>query len=203
VVIRAFGVAVVGLMGLAGAARAVDTFAFTVEQVSQGLTNTGGPVASNRSNLAAPLGAPDGGALGTFYSLGFGGSMTLSFGGPFGGHVTVWEVTYGNIPEYPESVGVYVGAGATAGTATYWHVGDLLNLNSGTPMSLAAVGGVSGLTSYDYVRLVDISSPGAVPIGGDGFDLDAVGVGPVPTPGTAALLAAAGLIGPRRRRARV
>jgi hypothetical protein len=199
---RAFGVVVVGLASLAGAARAVDTFAFTVEQTSQGLTNVGGPVASNRSNPAWTLGAPDGGPLGTFYSLGFGGSMTLSFGGPFGDHVTVWEVTYGSIPDYPESVGVYVGAGATAGTATYWHVGDLLNLNSGTPMSLATVNGVSGLTQYDFVRLIDISAPGAVPIGGDGFDVDAVGVGPVPTPGSAALLAMAGLIGPRKRRAR-
>lgn len=197
---RAFGVVVVGLACLAGAARAVDTFAFTVQQTSQGLTNVGGPVAPNRSNPAWTLGAPDGGPLGTFYSLGFGGSMALSFGGPFGGHVTVWETTYGNVPEYPESVAVYVGAGPSAVAATYWHVGDLLNLNSGTPMSLAAVNGVSGLSAYDFVRLVDISNPAAVPIGGDGFDVDAVGVGPVPTPGSAVLLAMAGLLGPRMRR---
>lgn len=196
--IRAIAGAAVAMI-LCGTAQA-QSFAITVEEANQGLTNhLNEPVRASRSNPAQALGAPGTGAEGTFYSLGFGGSMTLGFGGEFGDFVTVWETTYGNIAEYPEMVRIFVGSGATAGSAQYWQVGDLLNLNSGVPISLAGVNLVSGRSTYNYVRLVDISNPSAVPIGGDGFDVDAVQVGPVPAPGSIALLAAAGLIGARRR----
>ena len=191
------------LATVAGAAQA-QTFAFTVEQVNQGLSNhLGEPVRPSRSNPLMALGAPGTGEEGSFFSLGFGGSLTLGFGGEFGEFVTVWETTYGNIAEYPERVQILVGSGVDAQSASYFLAGEVLNLNDGLPVSLASANLLSGRSTYNFVRLIDISDPNAVPIGGDGFDVDAVAVGPVPAPGSLALLAAAGLVGARRRRNRV
>lgn len=194
------------LMGVAALAMTAgmaqgQTFAFTVEDVDQGQSNTGGSIAHTRSDPLSALGAPQGLGVGTFFSLGFGGHLTLAFNGPFGGSVTIWECTQGNIAEYPETAEIYVGWGASAATATYQLVGSTLNLNSPETFDLTATNLLTGRTSYDFVKILDTSNPNAVPKGADGYDVDAVAVGPIPAPGTIALLAAAGLVGTRRRRA--
>jgi len=178
-----------------------QTYAFTVEGVNQGLQNSGGPVAPSRSNPLAALGAPQGLGTGNFFSLGFGGDLTLGFGGAFGTSVTIWEVTQGNIALYPEDAQVYVGWGASAASATYQLVGAVNNLESPKTFDLTATNLITGRTTYDFVKVLDTSNPLLVPSNADGFDVDAVAVGPIPAPGTVALLAAAGLIGARRRRA--
>lgn len=189
-------------LGIASSIAQADTYAFTVEQANQGLQKGGAPVIAPRSNPGNTLGAPEGVSAGQFYSLGFGGSIVLGFGGDFGTHVTVWEATQGNIANHPESASVLVGWGASAATATFQLVGSLTNLESPKTFNLAATNAITGRTTYSYVKIVDtsdINSP-LLPSTADGFDVDAVSVGPVPAPGSLALLAAAGIAGSRRRR---
>ncbi|MEZ6235705.1 MAG: PEP-CTERM sorting domain-containing protein [Phycisphaerales bacterium] len=184
-------------LALASGAAAQD-FAFTVEAVNQGTTNAANhaPVGPSRSNPANALGAPND----LFFSLGMGGSMVLGFGGDFGTSVTVWETTTGNIANHPEQADIFVGYGASPGTAQFWFVDTVFNNADGIPLSLGAVNAVSGRTTYNFVRIVDTSNPAALPELADGFDVDSVAVVLVPAPGSAALLAAAGLVGLRRRR---
>lgn len=195
--------ALVGVAALAMTAGLAQgqTYAFTIEQVNQTLQNGGGPIAPSRSNPSSALGAPQGVGTGTFFSLGFGGSMVLGFGGPFGSYVTVWEATQGNIANHPESANVYVGWGASAATATYQFIGSIDNIDSPKTFDLTPVNVITGRSTYDYVRIFDTSNPLLLPNNADGFDVEAVAVGPIPAPGTIALLAAAGLVGTRRRRA--
>lgn len=180
--------------------QAADVYATTVENASQGLTKGGGLVPVVRSNPLSALGAPSFAGAGTYYSLGFGGSITLGFGTYFSDYVRVWETTYGNIANHPESADVFVGVGTDALSATYYNVGSVQNIASGGQMSLAGVNGLSGRTTYNFVRIVDTSNSPLLPNTADGFDVDAVAVGPIPAPGSLALLGAAGLLAARRRR---
>ncbi len=67
---------------------------------SQGLDKNGNPVKEDRSNKDAALGEPDrNNDPGGFYSLGFGGTLTLRFAGavydtPDAADIKVWETTF-------------------------------------------------------------------------------------------------------------
>lgn len=182
--------------GLAGA----QTYATSVEAVLQGPHWTGAPVSLARSNPLSSLGAPDGPATGTFFSLGFGGEITLGFGTDFTGPITIWETTIGTIASHPESANIFVGYGQSPGTAEYWLVTNLSNILPPAPISLDGVNLISGRSVYNFVRIVDTSNRNLLPTNSDGFDVDAVSVTPIPAPGSVALVGAAALVGLRRRR---
>lgn len=187
-------------LALAASAASADTFAFTVEQFHQTVQNGGGPVAPARSNPNSALGPPQGVAAGTYFSPGMGGFIVLGFGGEFGSYVRVWEATQGNIGNHPETADVFVGWGGPAASATYQLIGSMSNLESPKTFDLAATNAITGRTTYSYVKIVDTSNGLLLPNTADGFDIEAVAVGPVPAPGSIGLLAAAGLTGSRRRR---
>lgn len=185
----------------ASAGASITAYATQVEQFSQGFRKNGTAVDANRSITSNALGAPQNNDTINFTSLGFGGSMILSFGGVFGGTVSVWETTYGNPASYPERANVFVGAGATWDTADYYLVGLLPNTADGAPMSLASIESTFGVDRFRFVKLVDATSLSSHGATADGFDVDGVSVQLIPAPGAAALAACGLVIAGRRRRA--
>ena len=152
--------------------------------------------ANNRDNPLNALGSSDG----SFFELGFGSSADFTFGTRFDTSVSVFEITFGSVPGWPESVEVLAGDGGT-----FTLVGVLTNsaAQGGGALSLA------GLGTFDTIRLVDGSplsstgqSDGLGALGG--FDVDAVRISPVPIPAAMWLFGSA-LIGvmaiARRKRA--
>lgn len=141
-----------------------------------------GTVAMGRDNPNNALGAPDG----QFLSLGLGGEATFGFSTLFSGSASVFEVTFGNRASYPESADIYVGLGSGPMTL----VTSITNILGQTTFSFTGV--------WDTMKIVD-TSPWVQ--GRDGFDLDAVGVAPVPLP-AAGLLLFGSLVGLRLLRRR-
>lgn len=141
--------------------------------VAQGLRKNGSAVLPDRSDPNAALGvAQSSGAAfdspvinGSFFSLGFGGQITLSFANPVynttGDDLTIFEVTGGT--SYPaENVRVEASLDGSLWTTLI--------------PSLTRDGGVEfgALPSALYVRLTDISDPTPFEVTADGYDLDAV-----------------------------
>lgn len=156
--------------------------------------------ANDRDNALNALGANDG----SFFELGFGSTVDLTFGGVFNTSVDIYEVTFGSAANFPESVNVFAGSGGL-----FELVGTLTNSDAsgGATVSLS---GLIGAT-FDTLRLIDTSpltstaqSDAFGPLGG--FDLDAarVSIAPVPLPAAGMLLLTAigGLTAMRRRKAR-
>ncbi|MBN9672681.1 VPLPA-CTERM sorting domain-containing protein [Roseibium aggregatum] len=144
--------------------------------------------ANGRDNPYNALGAADG----NFFEIGRNSSVDLTFGTLFDTSVTVFEITFGNVASYAESVLLSVGY-----QGTFTDIGSITNL-------FAQGGGTVALSSalglFDTVRLTDTSTQGG------GFDIDAVLVSPVtPVPLPAGLvllgggLAALGVFGRRKR----
>lgn len=146
-----------------------------------------------------------------FLSLGLGGYAIFDFGQIFDNEGVVVETTYNNRDGYPESAKVYV-AGSdftstfneykqdydegyqAAPTNLFTEVGDITNQQMESTIDLT---GLSG--PFRYLMVEDIT--GANSPSTDGFDIDAVGVAPVPEPGTVILLGVGlvGLAGARRK----
>lgn len=187
------------LAAASGIAHGAYTWANNVESFNQGKDRSNVAVEAARSNPLLALGAPQNNNTINFVSLGKAGSLVLSFGTMFHNEVVVWETTFPPINNHIENVAVYVGDGASAGTATYWLAGNIVNTGDGAPLSLAAAHLASGLSAFKYLKLVDttnfLSSSS-----GDGFDVDAVGVLAIPAPGSAALAGIGGMLIARRRR---
>lgn len=182
-----------------GIAHGAYTWASNVESFNQGLNDSNGAVDPARSNPLLALGAPQNNNTINFVSLGKAGALVLSFGTMFHNEVVVWETTFPPIGNHIENLAVYVGDGATAGTASFWFAGTVANGSDGSPISLAGAHLASGLSAFKYIKLVDttnyLSSTST-----DGFDVDAVGVQSIPAPGSAALAGLGGLLIARRRR---
>ena len=165
------------------------TWADAVEYWSIG---TNGGVAVDRSTESFALGAPNS----TFLSLGLGGYAIFSFGINFLDESSVIEVTWGDVTKWEESAEIYVSStldtDITAATWTY--VADVDNQSG--PITVAIPTG-----SWTYLAILDTSSD-VVGEYRDGFDVNAVGVIPVPEPGTMMLFGAgiAGLAAISRRR---
>lgn len=190
----------------AGNASATVVYASNVVAAnSTGLTVSGTAMDGDRLVAASTLGAPDAATAGSlgFYSLGFGGSLTLSFSTLFGqGTATFYEATGGTT--YPrESVDVFV---FDLANSSFVFAGVADNQNGPSQLSF------SGLCSIgcSQLRLVDTSDPAdfaELPLA-DGYDVNAVSVTTfgepqqVSEPATLGLLVAGLLAGGLVRRRR-
>lgn len=147
---------------------------------------TPGPVKRvepGRADVSAVLGEEDG----TFFSLGFGGSVVLAFARPFRAIGKVFEVTYNDKSKHKETADVY----ASNDGVTWTLIASLQNHLS-TSFSNSGI--------FTLLKIVDTSKVNAPTF--DGFDVDAVSVSPVPVPAAGLLLGGAllGLGSLRRRR---
>lgn len=176
----------------AGAASASTVYATLVDW-SGGGASDGVVNATNRSDVDNALGAPDN----AFLSLGLGGWAVFSFGQPFVSPGSVIEVTWGNADNHPESADIWVGTSHTNGTLdlTGWQsAGSIANANAQNPGATVLFPG----GPYTFLAIKDTSP---VVQGRDGFDVDAVGVSPVPLPaGGLLLLSGLGFLAFRRRK---
>ncbi len=146
---------------------------------SQGVMKNGSPVPAIRSNPAAALGvAENDTADGTFFSLGFGGQITLHFdNGVRNGAIVIESTT----PNYPlETAQVEVSSDNSSWTVV------------GQVSQDGQVNLPSDLSCVNYVRVTDSSDPVIFPDDiADGYDVDGVQAinnepcttpGPTPTP---------------------
>jgi hypothetical protein len=156
-------------------------WAESVVDYEQGTRRDGDPVAANRSDPNAALGAPDGGAIGSFFSLGFDltpddqyntGWLELGWNGYiFNGDaddVTTIEVTW-NQHNYYEEAAVYV-----SDCDGEWHFCGIASNQD--PGSVSVVYIPEEVTLAGTVLLVDNTNPEDHGGSGDGYDVDAVGV---------------------------
>lgn len=187
---------------ITGSASASLMYASGVANFSQGLTKGGGAVSADRTITSKALGAPQINDTMNFVSLGFGGSIILTFDSTFGGSVTVWETTYGSRSSYREAAEIFVGFGSDWNTASYYSVGQITNATAGVTMSLSQVEADSGRQAFNFLKIVDATNPALHNNSADGFDVDGVGaeLRTVPAPGGVALAAVLGLGAMRRRR---
>lgn len=177
---KALALAAVAAVGLSGAASAATIYATSVDSFTPGPRTL---IEASRLDTNNALGSADG----KFLSLGFGGEVVLSFGQAFGSPLAATEITF-NRPIPAETADVYVGNGST------W---TLLGSASNWPAT-------STFTFAGYFTKVKVVDTSVAPGGGflaDGFDLDSVGVSPVPVPAAGLLLAGGlGLLGARKLR---
>lgn len=194
-------IAVAGALALitaASAGAATLTYATTID-AQRGVVDPARDTAA-RANVNNALGAPDD----LFYTMGFGGTAVLGFGETFYQDATVWEVTFqpGLSGDHDEAVEVYVGSSYVDGSfdiSSFTFVGTISNKLAQLGQTLSFSGG-----PFSYLALVDVTQslfPASSSF--DGFDLNAVGVSPVPLPAGGLLLLAAigGLAAARRRKA--
>ena len=143
----------------------VSQYAAAVAGAAQGLRRDGSAVDAIRSDTTAALGAPDVGD-GTFFSLGFGGSITLQFVTPVpvgsGATIVVSETTNGPYPLEMASVSVSQDGGS------FTEVGIVNNVGTNS----VSVAGIS--FPIQYVRVTDTSNSTLFPSNADGFDVNAV-----------------------------
>lgn len=133
-----------------------------------GLRKDGSPVASTRSdpnNALGPADSPQ--PTINFYSLGFGGDITLGFENYIcndaGVDIKPDEVTWGSgYPEEDADVEV------SQDGSTWFDVGTVNNQGT-TTVDLPGT-----LYWVQYVKLTDTTDPGPLPSDADGYDLDAV-----------------------------
>lgn len=151
-----------------------DTEIFWASEVidsHQGLRKDGNAVLTERSNPASALGAPDSPQPDiNFFSLGFGGWVTLGFGSPIyngpGDDIVTEEVTWGGYPlESADVFGMQDGMPYFAGEVTNNYGTD------GTDYADLP----APKTVFDSVTFVDTTDPSVHGNNADGYDLDAVG----------------------------
>lgn len=176
----------VAIAGAAGTAFASTTeYASSVVSATQGTRADGSAVLPANSSTTNALGAPDG----KFYSLGFGGSITLEFPHYVGSNLAIsaYEITNGTYPL--ETATVQVSQNGT----TWTNVGTATNQSGSGPNPHTTSFNLPAGTCIRYVRLTDTSNKALFEASANGFDLDAVGATydatctppqpPTPTPG--------------------
>ena len=159
--------------------------AFALSYATNVLWDGATDIGSDRSDPANAVGAPDG----DFLSLGMGGVAAFDFGTSFDATAIVFEVTWGTRDNYPEYAKVFVGNDFTLNISAYTEVGTIQNDVDQNVIDLSSVAG----SPFRYVLVQDYTQDSGGIIG-DGFDIDAVGVAPVPEPATIILLGT-GLLG--------
>lgn len=147
---------------LAAAPDGSGPWADSVVSSSQGLMKNGSPVPGIRSDASQAVGVAEETIVdGTFFSLGFGGTITLQFNNPVMGGVVVVESTNPGYPSEEAQVEV------SSDNATW------TNLGSVTQTGELSQGESS--VCVRYVRITDISSPdNFVDDTADGYDVDGV-----------------------------
>lgn len=175
------------------AANAATYYADNVVSVKPGIcaASASNCAANNRKNVMNAVDMDDS----TFYAMGLGGEITVSFALPLfteAQKVSAFEITFNRVIGHDEAAAVY---SVLAGVPTF--LGNITNF-TGEDTLLAA-------KDFDSIKLVDISKtlfPKTTSF--DGFDLSAlkVSVAPVPLPAAGALLLAGlgGLAALRRRK---
>ncbi len=161
-------------LALAAAPDGVGPWADTVVSASQGLRKDGSPVDVIRSDATQALGAaettgtPDDAGLvnGTFFSLGFGGSIVLGFDGGIkndaGFDVTVFESTN---PGYQDEA-IMVEASEDGST---WFLSTPVQDVRDSSYDFSP-----NITCAKFVRITDVTNPATFEPTADAFDLDAV-----------------------------
>lgn len=198
------------LVASLSSAQATVVYADSVISANSTGKNLGGSaISADRLLASAALGGPSALTANSagFYSLGFGGSITLGFSGLFGsGTATFFETTYAG-PYGTESADVFV---FDVASNLFVFAGSVDNLAGGVGDTLSFDGlCLSGCSS---LKLVDTTSKAAFAgtKSADGFDVNAVSVtlfeqlagrNNVPEPGSVALfgLALAALAASRRK----
>ena len=149
--------------------------------------NTAGVSDPSRIDPDNALGAPDD----KFLSIGIDGIAAFDFGMSFDSTAIVFEITWGNRNAYPEYAKVFVGNIFSLDTNDYTEVGTIKNNLDQNVIDLTSLTG----NPFQYLLVQDITKSYSDGIAtGDGFDIDAVGVSPVPEPATMLLLGS-GLLG--------
>lgn len=174
--------------GSTAANAATLTYASGFENFAQGLTGVGGAVQASRSDPTTAFDEADG----NFVSLGFGGSIVLTFGTKFGSPGAIIEITNVARSTYVESARIF---GITA-LGDEFVLADITNENATTQIFFEGI--------YTKMRILDTTTDLGVNdrVARDGFDIDAVGVSAVPLPAGGLLLVGAlgGLAALRRRK---
>jgi hypothetical protein len=161
-----------------------NVFASEVLAFDQGDEKDGSPVSNkgdgvNRSDPTNALGAPDG----EFVSLGFGGELTVGFGGPVyntvGDDGMIVEITFGRLLYGDEAVEVYAvtetGDEVYLGTVT--NKDDPFQVGGSTDDETKSVFQLPPhLQKFVGVKLVDVSDPtlSEFPSDADAFDVDSI-----------------------------
>lgn len=151
---------------------------------------------ADRANACNSLGMEDGDATGGFTSSGNFRELTYSFGVDFRAPVYIWEITGGLNPNWVESLDYAFYAVGLGGASV---LGTITNATDGVPdgpdrwkITFSDLAG----GPFNLLRVVRNGGPG------DGFDIDAIGVTPVPLPagGLLLLTALGGVAALRRKR---
>jgi hypothetical protein len=147
---------------LAAAPDGAGPWADNVLSSSQGLMKNGSPVPVIRSNPTSALGVAEGNTVdGNFFSLGFGGKISLGFDNGISSGVIIVEATN---PGYPtEKAKIEVSENGTT-----W-------VNAGSVSQGGSVNKPAGIGCAKFVRVTDISNPNDFPDAtADGYDVDGV-----------------------------
>jgi len=147
-----------------------------VESVSQGTLKNGGAITDpNRTNPNKALGPNDWvpGTGTNFFSLGKGGTTTLSFSSPVldgeGDDLSFHEATNGRATYPEEKVSVEVSKDET----TWYSIGEATSEPGGDGIVLLDFSSI-GLSSVKFVRLTETTNFDPHLGNADGYDLDAV-----------------------------
>lgn len=128
----------------------------------QGLTKNGQPVPPIRSNPASTLGVAENDTMDShFYSLGFGGKITLGFKNGIKDGVVAVEATNPNYPQEKAKIEV-------SPDKKHW-------FTAGTVIQDGQVNIPRRAGCIHYVRITDVSDAAIMPDGiADGYDVDGV-----------------------------
>lgn len=155
---------------------AAPYYASSVFEVNQGLKKDNSAVDDERSNPENALHYETGHDASNFFSLGFEGSITLTFDCPIsdgdGADIRVIEDTWSTYPV--ESADVYVSKDGEGwefiGEADNTHRDDAYNIHTESFFDLETI----GFEWAQYVKIVDTSDPAVHNNNADGYDLNAV-----------------------------
>lgn len=146
----------------AAAPDGLGPWADKVISTHQGLMKNGQPVPAIRSNPLSTLGVAENDTIdGHFYSLGFGGKITLGFKNGIKDGVVAIEATNPNYPQEKATIEV-------SPDKKHW-------FTAGTVVQDGQVNVPHNAGCVHYVRITDVSDPAIMPDGiADGYDLDGV-----------------------------